>query len=334
MALPTYSKTVNTVFTLAARLHLKTVFTDNFYTRCPALTALRSKKISKPGGDTLVVPVKVGASALGGYYDRFGTLNMQDVDDASEAQYNWAFSYEPIVISHQDYWKCRGSDVKMKELTTFKTDDAIDRLKTAMATALYAASPATNALQGLPVAIADAPSSSGAYGLLDGASTAQSGWRNYTNTSVGSFASNGVDALTTMFRYIADNSDVGKPQWAFTDPTTWGYIHSKVIGHYDIRAQVTNETDRMYADLGFQVLNFMGTTIVSDRYCTSGTIYCGSDAAAQLVEMEGAQIQLHPDGFVSGLSNNQMCWKSAVIANHQFVTYERRGLGKASGITA
>lgn len=334
MALPNYSKSVNTVFTLAARLHLKSMLTDNFYTESPALVALRKNKVVKPGGDTLVVPAKVGASAIGGFYDRLGTLTMQDVDDISEAQYNWAFAYEPVVIPHQDYWKCRGSDYKMAELTKVKTDDAIDRLRTNIATAVYTASPSANALQGLPVAIVDDPTSSGAYGLLDGSATAQTGWRNYKATAVGSFASNGVDGLVTMFRSLADNSRCGKPDWAFTDPTTWGYIHKAVIGHYDIRAMVTNDTDKMYADLGFQVLNFMGTSIVSDRYCTSGAIYAGNTKAAQLVEMEGAQFQLHPDGFVSGLSNNEPCWKSIVIWNGQFATYERRGLGKMTGLTA
>ncbi len=333
MALPTYSKTVGTVFTIAAREHLSRTPKDNFYTGCPGLTHMRSKAMSKPGGQTLVVPVKLGSEPIGGAYTKATALAMTDVDNLSEAQYGWSFYYEPVVVYHQDMWTSRGTDALL-DIVKFKTDDAVARLKRKVATALYAASPAAHELQGLPVAIVDDPTADVAYGNLNGVSTAQPGWRNYKQTSVGSYATNGEDALRVMLRTLADNSESGRPEILVTDPTTFTYAHKQLWGRHTINSSVNSPKGQQYANMGYSVIEIEGIPLVSDRYCTSGAIYALNSEAAQLVEMKGQGFVLHPDGFVSALANNQMAWKSAVIWAGQLATFERRGLGKATGITA
>lgn len=333
MALPTYSKSVGTVFTIAARTHLKTIATDNFFTKCPLYEELRKNKMSKvSGGQTLVVPVINGASPLGGAYSKAATIPMQDSEVLTEAQYPWSFYQEPVVIYHQDLWMGRGEEAIL-DLVKVKTEVAMKKLKRSIFTALYAASPVAGLdLLGLPAAIATTPASSGSYGNLDGSASAQSWWRNYS-ASGGSFASGGVDALVAMFRTLADQSDAGKPTAAFTDPTTWGYIHKEVIGHFETHAMVDSRAQQ-YCDLGFQAISFMGTPIVSDPFCTSGVIYAINSEAAQLIEMKDAAFQLHPDGFVSDLPNRQMAWVSSILWNGQLATFERRALGKIYSITS
>lgn len=333
MALPTYSKSVGTVFTIAARQHLKTIVTDNFYVKCPAFEHLRSKKQSKVrGGETLIIPVNNGAEPLGGAYAKADTLTMQDSEVLTEAQYPWSFYYEPVVIYHQDMWKARG-DNAILDIVKVKTEQAVMKLKRKLYNAIYGASPTAIELLGLPSAIPTSPSSSGSYGNLDGGASAQSWWRNYAESG-GSVASGAaLTALTKLFREIADNASCGKPTAAFTDPTTWGYLHTEVVGHYETHALVSQQAQQ-FADLGFEVISFMGVPIVSDPFCTAGTIYAINDEAVQLVEMADAAFQLHPDGFVSDLPNRQMAWTSAVIWNGQVATSERRGLGKVYSITA
>lgn len=333
MALPSFTKTAGTVFTFAARQHLSTFPVDQFFIKSPAYAELRKNKRTESGGDTLVIPVETGGDPLGGAYARADTLNIQDSENFTEANLNWAFYAEPVIIFDQDMWKCKGNEVKLLDLIKAKTTDSVKKLKTSVFRGLFVTSPAAKAIQGLPLAVADSPSSSGSYENLDGGATAQPSWRNYTSGSVGSFAANGLDALTLMIRTLSDQSTAGSPTAICTDPTTWGYIHKEVVAFGEVQVPMGMPNDPM-AGMGFRQVSWMGVPIYSDPYCNSGVAYAIHPDAAQVVEMDGAAFVLSPHGFVSGYALGQPAMIAQVVWNGQLATSERRGLGKLYGITA
>ncbi len=335
MALPSYSKSVGTIFTIAALEALSTDPKDQFHVRCPALEELRKNKVSKKGGQTLTVNVMNGAEPIGGSYTRTGTLNLQDSETLTQAQYGWSFYYEPVVVYHQDFWTCGGDSGMLLNLVKEKTRAAKMKLQRKIAQAVYGSSQTAGVdLLGLPYAITTTPASDGAWGNLDGASTSQSWWRNYSAT--GGSVSTGActDALTTMLRQLTDQSVAGKPTIATTDQTTWGYLEKYARSFTQLTIGATNAQGQHYADLGYDVLTHMGVPIISDPFATSGVIYTWHRDALQLVEMSDCAFVMHPDGFVSDLPNRQAAWASIMIWNGQMAGYERRATGKLTSVTS
>lgn len=328
---PTLSQSLDTVWTAHARKVIQAKPRDQFYVITPTLDHFRAKGQPYSGGTRIVVNVKQAIEPVGGSYYKAQAVSLTAVDPVTEAGYDVCFYEEPIVLYHQDMVRAGGPEATF-DYVAEQTEDAKLRLERKMATAIFAASPtAGKDLIGLPKAIEDTPASSGVYGGLDGAASSQPGWRNKATTSLGSFASGGLDAMDSMITSLME-SETGKPSLIVTTATVFNYYKKAVRGHYSYVTPSPGAGQN--GDLGFERLSHNGIPITWDPYCTSGAMYFLNNDAAHLREVAGGAFTLYGDGFASAHVNGVMAKVAIMRWEGQFVTLERRALGKITGITA
>lgn len=93
-------------------------------------------------------------------------------------------------------------------------------------------------------------------------------WRNATTTSVGSFASGGLDAMRAMILGISGVNQREKPHLAMTTTTVQGYCYKALEGIHRVVGTLGN------TDLGTSGLPvYMGIPIAGTDDCTAGYIY-------------------------------------------------------------
>ena len=86
--------------------------------------------------------------------------------------------------------------------------------------------------------------------------------------------------------------------------------------------------------IGFERLSHNGIPITWDPYHTSGVMYFHNNGAAHLREVAGGAFTLMEPGFMSGHVNGLMAKIAIMRWEGQYVTIERRALGKLTGLTA
>lgn len=332
MATATDTVVWNEVYTAHAHTYLNSEPKDQYFLKTPTLTHLRSQKRTEDGGEQLVVTVLNGSDAVGGPVAKNQAVDVVDVDTSTAARYSWAFYAEPIVINHQDEKKVgKGAQARFKLLET-KIRHARLRLVRKVAQDVFATSQVVNGLTGLPLAIVNDPTASGAYGGLDGAAGAQTWWRNKSYVTVGSAASNLIDKMDALWDDCIEGSDSGVPNLIVTTKAVFQAYEKLVRAKQNIWADISKKGAQM-GDLGFPTLFFNGCAVVWDPYCPTGTMWFINDEAIQLILMPDGEFTLSEGGFQSQVAQGIQQRVALLRLEGQIGVIERRALGKLDGIT-
>ena len=288
----------------------------------PALTMFEKRPVSLQG-NYIQAHVSYVGSAKGGAYTENSSLSTEDVKSALVAEYTPAFYAEPVRMSHIDEKRCGGSQ-KLFDLWAFKVKQAKMRLRTKIATDMFATSQASNGINPLPLII-PADNTTVSYGNLDRAT--YTWWRNYSATAVGAWTSNGTDALDLLELNIQVDGGRG-PDWYVTTKAIFQKM-KKTARTFDNFDSYTGKYAEKLADAGIQAINFNGKPIIWDPYCPSGYLYAIRNDALYLGLYEDFDLSPIVRLEGSGVQGKVMYVRWA----GQFVCEEQRRLGQLSGLS-
>jgi hypothetical protein len=305
---------------------------DQYFKKRPTLAHLRSKQMTKDGGDRWAWPILDGSAPVGRSYIGVQGHTPQDVKVSTMAETVPFFHAEPIFIAHTDGVKAGGGG-KLFDLLETKTKHTKLRLTQAHSAYIWATSKATSTdPDSIPLAIPVDPTLSVAFNNLNGASGNQTYWRNKTQTSSGSWSTSTTGKLDALLNDIAE--EAGDPSLLVTTKTVYGFIQAQARGHYALHADVKSAAGKQMADLGIPMLNWNGIPIIHDADCPSGKIYALNDDAIQWVAVAGGDYTIMEPGFQSTSINGVMGSLAWMRLEGALCVWERRALGQVDGTSA
>lgn len=107
-------------------------------------------------------------------------------------------------------------------------------------------------------------------------------WRANTDT-VGSFATNGLDKLRTMWTTVSGTNAADPPSGILTTPTVWTYFIKQLEGIHRVNDNFVNP------DLSFPVAHWMGIPVLQTSKCPSGVAYLVNFAYWRLLQHAGTE---------------------------------------------
>jgi hypothetical protein len=191
----------------------------------------------------------------------------------------------------------------------------------------------TKGVQGIPLAIEEAPSSSGTYGSISG--NTYSWWRNQTDASNPAFSTAGMAALESMGRLLQSVNTSGAAwDWLLVSRNVYGFMQTAARTFLSLNAPATGATaDRARnAEMGWTSLSFHGKPVVFDANLTDGYAYFINNNSLKLAVDPNVEFKM--GDFVDLAAGGQHGKISYLYWRGQLVTYERAGLGQISTITA
>lgn len=301
---------------------------EQAYEVSPTL-AMLTKKAVKLQGHYIEADVEFTGDAIGGPYQEDSVLPTGHVKSLDRAQYEPAFYGEPVRMSHIKERKCDGNKALFNEWAR-RIRQAEKRQLKQLATHLFASTQQTGfddalGISGLPIALPE-DNTTGTYGLNRATYT---WWRHYTDTSIGSFVSNGVDAMDALSLDIAQK----------TGRKVSFYVTTKEIYARMKKLARTGNTEFDYAydgpykarlvDAGIEHISFEGVPVMHDPYATSGRIFA--------VDCETLYLGIYEDQEYSpvvplngvGVQGKVM----HVNWGGQLICTEQRASGQLSGLT-
>jgi len=235
---------------------------DNVSNHIPFLALMKKKgSIKLDGGTSIVLPVldKFGnAQAISG--GEVFDISVQD--GPSAAEYNWKETVSPATYLKVEAAKNSGTskEIDLIDTTIMQAELTLENKVSEM---IFGDGTGTSGKEmlGLEAIIAVDPTNDSLGGIP---SATNSFWRNATNASVGSFASNGLTEMSTIMRTVQRGTD--KTDLIVTDTTNFGRLESVANG----RAEFTNAK---LAELGFEALRFHGVDVIYDDNITADRMY-------------------------------------------------------------
>lgn len=295
---------------------------DNIFRKTPLFFWLTDKgrKRTVDGGERIVVPLMYGTNSTAMAYSGYQTLDVTPQEGMTAAEYNWKQYAVSIAISGKEMRQNQGKS-RVINLLEGKTKQAELSLKTEMNTDAFS----TNGdggvtLTGLGALVAVSPTT-GTVGNIDRSQADNSWWRNNSTTSVGAFASNGIDSMRTMFNTCSDaGSDT--PDFIITTQT--------VSEKYESQLQVHERfTDTKLADAGFQNIKFKNVPIMWDPACPTGYMYFLNSDYLSLDVHPDADMEIRP--FIT--PENQDAKVAHILWMGNLTMSQARRQGVLSGIT-
>lgn len=152
-------------------------------------------------------------------------------------------------------------------------------------------------------------------------------WRNQYTTSVGSFASGGLDAMRSMWYSVAGTNGMEPPHLIITTSTVAGYVTKALEGIHRVVGSL-NGSDLSASKLPL----FMGVPIIHTDDCPAGYMYYLNFDYMENLLHEGAQWT----EVIPGEPNDQwvMNQKRYVLGAAPMVVTRREKFGVMAGITS
>lgn len=332
MAYPTFGTTEwNELSSAYFRKSLFNTPRDQYFKKHPALAWFRANQRTEDTAAKWTWPVVDGSAAVGRSYTGVQGHTPVDVKVATTAEQDCAFYLEPVFISHTDAERTKGSG-KTFDLLEQKKKHAMKRVADKHSSYLFSATQ-VNATDPLSVrlAIPVDPTANVAFNNLNGSSGNQTWWRNKTQTSSGSWSTDGIKKLDALLNDIAEES--GDPDILVTTKTVFAFIQQQQRGHMAINRSST-ETAKNMGDLGIPMLFHNGIPIVHDSDCTSGVIYALNKEAIKWVSNKEGDYTLYGDGFESTIVNGVAGSIAYIRLEGNLCVEERRALGQVDSITS
>lgn len=290
MTLPTATVEFNEIFTRSAYNYVgQQGYKDNFHKGRPLLRLLRERGLTASGGNQISHRVNLGTTAQGGSYRKGQRMDIVDVHNETQANYDWKFYWEPMVLYFQDKFKAMAANTpgqRLKDIQSLaesKADEVNERLRQLVLEHLCASSAAQPSdLSPILSVVA----SSGALGGLNPATSGQEAWAAQINSNAVDFSSVGVARLRTL------SNDASQGQRFTTDAyvlTQTFYEEALEIGDGKVQINQDARTSggTLNADLGLQNLTINGHIAIWDSEWSdtqSGKVLALNFSGIHLVE--------------------------------------------------
>lgn len=228
---------------------------DNIFDSNPLLQRAKKKWYEKiDGGERIIVPLNYAQVTASGWYAGAETIQTQDNDIFTGAEYLWKQSYANISITRMDELKNSG-DSQVLSLVKNKVKTAEKTLEDKLATGLYSNATDPKSIVGLRQIV-------GTSNTVGGISqTSYSWWQGQLDSSTTLLT---IGSMQSRYNACTVNND--KPSII---PTTRSLYNS----YYALLQPQQRFTDSETAKGGFSSLMFNGTAVVADSYCPSGYMW-------------------------------------------------------------
>ena len=299
---------------------------DNIFNRVPLFFWLNSKGRKKPasGGERLVEPLMYETNSTAAAYSGYETIDVTPQNGLTAAEYLWKQAATSISISGRQERQNAGSKEKIIDLLQSKVTQAERSLKTILDEQAFSTSRGASESEGLDglQALVDVAPTTGSVGNINRATAGNEFWRNNSTTSVGSFASGGLDAMRTLYNTCSDQGQ---------DFPDLGLTTQSVFEFYEKALQTQQRfSNTTAADGGFQNLTFKGMTLMWDSNCPSGYMYMLNSDYLKLRVHPAADFKTTP--FIKPA--NQDAKVAQILYMGNLTMDQARRQGVLSGITA
>ena len=338
MTLPTRSAASLTDFLTAfSENYLNSTPLNQSWTITPMLDWLVKSADEADGGNEWIFPVMDGYTPNGDSYGVGSTLNLTHTNAFTQARYTPAQVYESAQIDSVLWDRARGSGAKINYVK-----QQLDRARLAIAETVavqLAALTTGTADDGSSdvTSIMEVIDSTGAIGGLNPATAGQTWWAS-TEATVGSYTTNGPDAMRDTYNAVTKYKMIGKPNVIFCSDTA--FQAAEEAGQSFL--QVTNTGGPQgKVDTGIMNLSYKGIPLVYEPHLdalestntpTGGIMLWVNTQALKLVPRTGRMFEVDP--WFSLLPAGRRAQASVITCCLQLCAQGRSPLAKLQGITA
>jgi len=260
----------NAIQALTRRKHIPKL-RDNFFRSHPLLAYFRQRAREPFDGHTVLEPLIYSELSGVGSYKGYDAMTYDESIPITAAEYDLRHLAATVIIAKTEELENEGSDVRVLNLVRSKVTIAEEGLKKKWATMLYGDGTGnTNKdFLGLGIVVAD----TGTLGGINrGATVGVDGydgsfWKAKVYANGGTARPLTTRLMRTVVLAVSDGPD--KPDLIITTDPLWNRLAEISEGKLVINSQ----NGKMLADLGFQVLEFMGIPVVSDKDCTANSMF-------------------------------------------------------------
>lgn len=228
---------------------------DNIFNSNPLLQRHRKRSYELiDGGTSILVPLNYAAPSASGWYAGADTLNINDNDQVSAAEYSWKQLYTNISILRSDELKNAG-DEQILSIVKSKVKIAEKNMEDLLGTGIFSNATDAKSIVGLRQIVS-------ASNTVGGISQSTNSWWQSQ-----------VDSTTTTLSLSAMQT-----QWNLATIGSWSpsvaiCTRSIFNSYYALLQPQQRFQDSSSAEGGFQSLMFNGLPVLPDSHCPSSTLF-------------------------------------------------------------
>lgn len=285
---------------------------DNIFDSNPYFRRIKQRSMDViDGGTSIMIPLEYAINGAGGWYSGSDTLNTEDTQIITAAEYSWKQHYENISILRIEELKNSGDAGKIS-LVKSKMKNAEKSTMDRLGTGVYSAGTDAKSIVGLRVFI----STSNTVGGISQSS--YSWWQGNVDSTT---TTTTMAALQTQYNECV--VDDMQPTVALTTRSIFNY-------YYALLQPQQRFVDSDTAKGGFSSLMFNGIPVIADSHCPAGYFF--------FVNEDVVRLKVHKDEnfryakFVEPSDQNVKIGK--IYFAGAFTSSNNRLLGALSGLTA
>lgn len=220
----------------------------------------QGRQIEEDGGESIVVPLMYGKNQTVKSYDGYEVLDTSPQEGLTAAKYPWKQVAGSIAISRKEERQNSGEQ-RIINLLDSKVQQAQISMRDSLNAMCFADGTGNSSkdIFGLQLLVENG-SAWGSLGGIDRNDALNDWWRNQWLGAVGSFASNGLTKMRSLYNLCSRGNE--HPDFGVTTRAVFEAFEA---------TQVQNQrfVDSRVADANFELLKFKGMIIGYDEQCTS-----------------------------------------------------------------
>lgn len=228
---------------------------DNIFNSNPLLQRHRKRSYELiDGGTSILVPLNYAAPSASGWYFGADTLNINDNDQVTAAEYTWKQLYTNITILRSDELKNAG-DEQILSIVKSKVKIAEKNMEDLLGTGIFSNATDPKSVVGLRQIVS-------ASNTIGGISQSSNSWWQAQ-----------VDSTTTTLTMPAMQTQWNLATIGSWSPTVAITTRSIFNSYYALLQPQQRFQDTSSAEGGFQSLMFNGLPVLPDSHCPSSNLF-------------------------------------------------------------
>jgi hypothetical protein len=228
---------------------------DNVFNSNPLLQRHRKRSYELiDGGTSIMVPLNYAAPTAMGWYSGADTLNINDNDQITSAEYSWKQLYTNITIVRSDELK-NGGDEQILSIVKSKVKIAEKNMEDQLGTGIFSNATDPKSIVGLRQIVATS-------NTIGGISQSTNSWWQAQ-----------VDSTTTTMSMSALQTQWNLATIGSWSPTVAVTTRALFNAYYALLQPQQRFQDSASAEGGFQSLMFNGLPVLPDSHCPSSNFY-------------------------------------------------------------
>lgn len=280
----------------------------------------KGRKRTENGGESIVVQLMYGKNSTVRSYDGYEQLDTTPQEGLSAAKFPWKQVAGSIAISRKEERQNSG-EAKIISLIDSKVTQAQISMRDALNAMFFGDGTGNGSkdIFGFQLLIENG-AAWGTLAGIDRSLASNAFWRNQWLGTVGSFATNGLNKMRTLYNNCSRGND--HPDFSVCDQTTFEAYEA-------ILAPLERFTDTKTGDAGFENLKFKGLVLGYDEQAPAASLYMANSKWLQWVVDKETDMINTP--FVR--PENQDAKVAQILLMGNLVTSRSAGLGVMDGIT-